>query len=33
MKVLAGALEDDPEDAAFTTSVIAKITADHLAGT
>jgi aminoglycoside phosphotransferase (APT) family kinase protein len=33
MKVLVGALEDDPEDAAFTTSVIDKILADHLAAT
>ncbi len=33
MKVLAGALADDPEDAAFTTRVIGKILADHLADT
>lgn len=31
MKVLVGALEDDPEDAIFTTHVIEKILADHLA--
>ena len=30
MKVLVGALDDDPEDAAFTTRVIDKILADHL---
>jgi aminoglycoside phosphotransferase (APT) family kinase protein len=33
MKVLVGALEDDPQDAAFTTRVISKIIADHLADT
>jgi aminoglycoside phosphotransferase (APT) family kinase protein len=33
MKVLVGALEDDPQDAAFTTRVIEKIMADHLADT
>jgi len=31
MKVLIGALEDDPQDAAFTSRVIDKILADHLA--
>lgn len=31
MKVLVGALGHDPEDAAFTTGVIGKILADHLA--
>ena len=31
MKVLVGALDHDPEDAAFTAHVIAKIMADHLA--
>jgi aminoglycoside phosphotransferase (APT) family kinase protein len=31
MKVLTGALDDDPEDAAFTTRVIEKILASHLA--
>ena len=31
MKVLAGALDHDPEDAAFTAHVIDKILADHLA--
>jgi aminoglycoside phosphotransferase (APT) family kinase protein len=30
MKVLVGALDDDPQDAAFTTGVIDKILADHL---
>ena len=33
MKVLAGALDHDPADAAFTTGVIGKILADHLANT
>jgi aminoglycoside phosphotransferase (APT) family kinase protein len=33
MKVLVGALDTDPEDAAFTTGVIEKIMADHLAST
>ncbi|HEY1643312.1 MAG TPA: aminoglycoside phosphotransferase family protein [Streptosporangiaceae bacterium] len=33
MKVLVSALEDDAEDAAFTTGVIEKILADHLAST
>jgi aminoglycoside phosphotransferase (APT) family kinase protein len=33
MKVLAGALDTDPQDAAFTTGVIDNIIADHLAGT
>ncbi len=33
MKVLIGALADDPEDAAFTTGVIDRILADHLAST
>jgi len=33
MKVLAGALDTDPEDAAFATGVIDKIMADHLADT
>jgi len=33
MKVLVGALEDDPQDGAFTTRVINKIIADHLADT
>ena len=32
MKVLVGALHHDPQDAAFTTRVIDKILADHLAG-
>jgi len=31
MKVLVGALDDDPQDAAFTARVIGKILADHLA--
>ncbi len=31
MKVLVGALKDDPADAAYTTHVIEKILADHLA--
>ena len=31
MKVLAGALENDPEDAAYTTGVIEAILADHVA--
>ncbi len=31
MKVLVGALEDDPEDVAFTTRVIEAILADHVA--
>jgi aminoglycoside phosphotransferase (APT) family kinase protein len=31
MKVLIGALEDDPEDAAYTTGVIEAILADHVA--
>jgi aminoglycoside phosphotransferase (APT) family kinase protein len=31
MKVLIGALDDDPQDAAFTRRVIDKILADHLA--
>ena len=31
MKVLVGALPHDPQDAAFTTRVIDKILADHLA--
>lgn len=31
MKVLVGALDHDPEDAAFTAHVIGKIMADHLA--
>jgi aminoglycoside phosphotransferase (APT) family kinase protein len=31
MKILVGALADDPQDAAFTTRVIGKILADHLA--
>ena len=31
MKVLVGALDDDPQDAAFTTRVIDKILTDHLA--
>jgi aminoglycoside phosphotransferase (APT) family kinase protein len=33
MKVLVGALRDDPGDAAFTSGVIDKILADHLADT
>ncbi len=33
MKVLVGALRDDPEDAAYTTGVIETILADHLAAT
>jgi len=33
MKVLAAALDTDPEDAAFTTGVIHKIMVDHLAST
>jgi hypothetical protein len=33
MKVLAAALDTDPQDAAFTTGVIDKIMADHLACT
>jgi len=33
MKVLAGALDDDPQDAAFTARVIDKILASHLADT
>jgi hypothetical protein len=33
MKVLAVALDRGPEDAAFTTRVIGKILADHLADT
>jgi len=33
MKVLVGALDDDPQDAAFTARVIGKILADHLADT
>jgi aminoglycoside phosphotransferase (APT) family kinase protein len=33
MKVLAGALDHDPEDAAFTTGVIGRILADHVANT
>jgi aminoglycoside phosphotransferase (APT) family kinase protein len=33
MKVLAAALDSDPQDAAFTTGVIDNIMADHLAGT
>jgi aminoglycoside phosphotransferase (APT) family kinase protein len=33
MKVLIGALDDDPQDAAFTTRVIDKILASHLADT
>jgi hypothetical protein len=33
MKVLVGALDDDPEDAAFTTRVIDKILVGHLANT
>jgi hypothetical protein len=33
MKVLVGALDSDPQDAAFTTGVIGKILADHLADT
>ncbi len=33
VKVLAGALEDDPQDAAFTTGLIERILADHLAET
>jgi aminoglycoside phosphotransferase (APT) family kinase protein len=33
MKVLIGALDDDPQDAAFTTTVIDKILASHLANT
>jgi aminoglycoside phosphotransferase (APT) family kinase protein len=33
MKVLVGALDHDPQDAAFTTGVIGKILADHLANT
>ena len=33
MKVLVGALDDDPQDAAFTTGVIDKILTDHLADT
>jgi aminoglycoside phosphotransferase (APT) family kinase protein len=33
MKVLVAALEDDPQDAAFTARVIEKILADHLAET
>ena len=33
MKVLVGALLDDPEDAAYTTGVIEAILADHLAAT
>jgi hypothetical protein len=33
MKVLVGALDDDPQDAAFTTRVIGKILTDHLADT
>ena len=31
MKVLVGALDHDPEEAAFTAHVIGKIMADHLA--
>jgi aminoglycoside phosphotransferase (APT) family kinase protein len=31
MNILVSALGDDPDDAAFTTRVIGKITADHLA--
>jgi len=31
MKILVGALDHDPEDAAFTAHVIGKIMADHLA--
>jgi aminoglycoside phosphotransferase (APT) family kinase protein len=31
MKVLIGELEDDPEDAAYTTRVIEAILADHVA--
>jgi len=31
MKVLVGALKDDPEDAAYTTGVIGAILADHVA--
>jgi aminoglycoside phosphotransferase (APT) family kinase protein len=31
MKVLVGALDNDPQDAAFTADVISKILADHLA--
>ena len=33
MKVLAAALDTDPQDAAFTTGVIDNIMADHLAST
>jgi hypothetical protein len=33
MNVLISALDDDPEDAAFTGRVIDKILADHLANT
>jgi aminoglycoside phosphotransferase (APT) family kinase protein len=33
MKVLVGALDTDPEDAAFTMGVIDKIMADYLADT
>jgi len=33
MKVLVAALDDDPQDAAFTTGVIGKILADHLTDT
>ncbi len=33
MKVLVGALGNDPQDAAFTADVIQKILADHLAET
>jgi hypothetical protein len=33
MKVLIGALKDDPDDAAYTMHVIDKILADHLADT
>jgi len=33
MKVLVGALDHDPADAAFTAGVIDKILADHLAST
>ena len=31
MKVLAGALRDDPQDAAYTKGVIDAILADHVA--
>lgn len=33
MNVLVGAVDHDPQDAGFTTGVIGKILADHLANT